>query len=70
MSKTEILAELPRLSTSERSEILDYLWRLEEASGPTEREKARLDEAQASYDADSAAGSPWREVEERLRRRP
>ncbi len=69
MRKTEILAELPRLSASERSEILDQLWRLEEAAGPTEREKTLLNEAQSSYEANPAAAIPWREVEERLRRR-
>ena len=60
MSKTEILAELPRLSAQERSEILDRLWHLEEAAGPTEREKMLLNEAQASYDADPSVGAPWR----------
>ena len=68
MSKSEILAELPRLSPSERSEILDQLWQLEEAAGPSENEKILLNEAQASYDANPAA-APWREVEARLRRR-
>lgn len=69
MSKAEIIAELPRLSPQERSEILDQLWRIEEATGPTPREKAILDEAQASYDANPEAGAPWSEVEARLRRR-
>ncbi len=68
MSKTEIIAALPRLSASERNEILDQLLQLEEAAGPTDREKTLLDEAQASYEANPAA-VPWREVEERLRRR-
>jgi putative addiction module component (TIGR02574 family) len=69
MSKAEILAELPNLSARERGEILEQLWRLEEAAGPTEREKAVLNEAQAAYDANPAAGSPWAEVEARLRAR-
>jgi hypothetical protein len=38
------------------------------ASGPTERERAILNEAQAAYDADPSAGSSWREVEARLRK--
>ena len=67
MSTTEILAELPRLSAPERAEIMDRLWHLEEATGPTEREKTLLNEAQASYDANPSAGAPWREVEARLR---
>ena len=69
MSKTEILAELPRLSAQERSEILAQLWRLEEAAGPSAYEKAILNEAQASYEANPTAEAPWSEVEARLRRR-
>jgi putative addiction module component (TIGR02574 family) len=68
MSKAEILAELPKLSAQDRGEILGQLWRLEEAAGPTETEKALLDEAQAAYDANPAAGAPWAEVEARLRK--
>ncbi len=45
MSKAEILAQLPKLSPQERGEILEQLWRMEETSGPTPREKALLDEA-------------------------
>ena len=69
MSKTEILAELPKLSAEDREEILEQLWRLEEAGGPTDREKTLLNEAQAAYDANPNAGAPWSEVEARLRRR-
>lgn len=69
MSKTEILAELPKLSAQDREEILEQLWRLEEAGGPTDREKTLLHEAQAAYDANPNAGAPWSEVEARLRRR-
>ena len=67
MSKAEILSELPRLSADERAEILETLWQLEEAGGPTGRERAILNEAQAAYDAEPSAGSTWREVEARLR---
>jgi len=67
MSKAQILAELPRLTPEERAEILESLWQLEESAGPTERERAILNEAQAAYDADPTAGSPWREVDARLR---
>jgi putative addiction module component (TIGR02574 family) len=69
MSKTEILAELPRLSAQDRGEILEQLWRLEEAAGPTDRERALLNEAQAAFDANPSAGAPWSEVEARLRNR-
>ena len=69
MSKAEILAELPKLTAEDRSDILTQLWRMEEASGPTGREKQLLDEAHASYETNPNAGSPWSEVEARLRRR-
>jgi putative addiction module component (TIGR02574 family) len=69
MSKTDILAELPRLSAQEREEILVQLWQLEESAGPTAHEKTLLNEAQADFDANPSAGSSWREVEARLRRR-
>ena len=69
MSKAEILAELPKLSAHDRGEILEKLGRLEEEAGPTEGEKAALNEAQAAYDANPGAGASWSEVEARLRRR-
>jgi len=69
MSKAEILAELTKLSPQERSEILEQLWRLEEASGSTPREMAILDEAQTAYEANPASGSLWSEVQARLRER-
>ena len=69
MSKTEILAELPKLSAQDRGEILEQLWLIEESSGPTPREMAMLNEAQAAYDAKPAAGTAWSEVQARLRQR-
>jgi putative addiction module component (TIGR02574 family) len=69
MSTSEILAELPRLSSQERAEIMECLWKIEESAGPTDREKNLLNEAQAAFDADANAGSPWPEVEQRLRKR-
>jgi putative addiction module component (TIGR02574 family) len=69
MSKAEILAKLPELTAEERGEILEQLWRLEEAANVSEHEKSLLKEAQADYDANPSAGAPWSEVEARLRRR-
>lgn len=69
MSKAQILAELGRLSSGDRAEILARLWALEEASGPTPQEQSLLNEAQTRYDADPSAGAPWSEVEARLRQR-
>lgn len=67
MSKTEILAELPKLSPQERGEILEQLWLIEESAGPTSRERVLLNEAQAAYDVNPAAGAAWSEVQARLR---
>lgn len=69
MSKAEILAALPKLSAEDRGEILEQLWHLEEAAGPTQNERALLNEAQAAYDANPDAGAPWAEAEARLRQR-
>ena len=67
MSKAEILSELPNLSAQDRTEILEQLWRLEEAAGPADWEKSLLNEAQAAYEANPSAGAPWSKVEDRLR---
>lgn len=69
MNKADILAELPRLSPQERREIFETLWRMEEASGPTAREEALLNEAQAAFEANPEAGESWAQVEARLRQR-
>jgi hypothetical protein len=69
MRKTEILAELPKLSAQERGEILEQLCLIEEAAGPTAKEMAMLDEAQTAYDANPSAGTAWSEVQARLRQR-
>lgn len=69
MSKAEILAELSKLSAADRGEILEQLWRWEEAVDPTDYEKAVLNESQTAYEADPTAGAPWTDVEARLRQR-
>ena len=73
MSKSDILAELPKLDARARGEILDELWRMEEAEallqGPRPEEKALLDQELADYETTRDAGAPWSEVESRLRRR-
>jgi len=71
----EILAELPKLTKAERSEILVKLAELDDngwldAGEPlNEAEKAVLDARLAAYDEDSEAGSSWEEVESRIRSR-
>ena len=67
MSKSDILLELPRLSSADRQEIFGLLWELEEsdavhADAPTPEERARLDDALAAFARDPNAGRPWREV--------
>ena len=73
MSKSEILAELPRLGRDDRVEILDRLWDLEEAdavhSGPTDADKAILDRELADFQRDGNAGESWQQAEQRLRSR-
>lgn len=67
MSISDILLELPRLSSADRQEILGLLWDLEEsdavhADAPTPEERARLDDALAAFARNPHAGRPWREV--------
>jgi len=69
VSKVEILNELPRLSAADRAEILARLYAIEESTGATDSEKTLLNEAQARYNADPAAGAAWSDVETRLRPR-
>jgi len=73
MSKADILAELPKLTADDRSEILDQLWSLEEQEalrrGPSPEEKTLLDAELADYAANPNAGGSWAEVQARLRHR-
>lgn len=72
MSKAEILAELPRLGIDDRREIFDRLCEIEELAainGPaTPEEKALLDRELEEYRRDPQAGSPWKDVEKRIRK--
>lgn len=73
MSKAEILNELPRLGLRERREIFERIGELEEqdllkGGEPTAEEKALLDRELEEYRQKPEAGSPWEEVEARLRK--
>ncbi len=73
MSKTEILEELPKLTSDERREIRLKLAELDgddwfDADDPlTDAERALLEARLAAYAKDPDAGSSWEEVESRIR---
>ena len=72
VSKSEIIAELPRLGAEERQEILEHLWQIEEAAlvqggAPDAAETALLDRELAAFEQDGQTGVPWREVLSRIR---
>ena len=75
MSKTEILEELPKLTSEERYEIrrklaeLDGDGWLDDDDPLTDAEKALLEARLAAYEKDPDAGSSWEEVESRIRAR-
>jgi hypothetical protein len=73
MSKAEILQELPKLGLQDRREILDRICELEEndllrGGEPTPEEKALLDQELSEYRQNPEAGSPWHELEARIRK--
>ena len=72
MSKSEILAELPKLGVEDRREILDRISEMEERDllngGATPEEKALLDRELEEYQRNPEAGSSWNEVEARIRK--
>ncbi len=75
MSKTESLAELPKLTPAERQEVRLKLTQLDgeewlDTNEPlTDTEKALLDARLAAYEKDPDAGRSWEEVEARIRAR-
>jgi hypothetical protein len=72
MSKADILAELPKLRTEERDQVMRRLCELQEEDivrgpGPSAAEKKVLDDALAEFERDGNPGTPWRDVLQRLR---
>lgn len=72
MSKTQILEELPRLSRSDRREVFDRLYEVEEtdllrSSELDDSEKALLDRELEAYAQTPNDGAPWPDVAARLR---
>ncbi len=73
MSKVEILRELPKLAREERLEIFERICELEEddllkGGVPTPEERTLLDAELVNYQRSPDAGSPWPEVEDRIRK--
>ena len=74
MSKTEILAELPKLKAEELAEVQA---KLDELLGETwldngelsDADKSALDSALAAYHKDPNAGSTWDQVNARIQSR-
>jgi hypothetical protein len=72
MSKAEIIAELPKLTTDE---LADVQARLDELAGEawldcgelSDADKSALDAALAEYQKNPEAGSSWQDVESRIR---
>ena len=75
MTKAEILAELPKLTKTERQEIrlrlaeLDSDDWLDDEEPLTMHEKALLEARLATYAQDPDAGTTWEEVARRIRAR-
>ena len=72
MSKTEILAELPKLKAADRAEVFARLCELQEAdvlhaAEPSAEERKLLDNELAEFERDGNAGTAWREVLKRVR---
>ena len=74
MSKTEILAELPKLSAKDLAEVqakLDELvgetW--QDNGGLTDADKTLLDQELADYQKNPDRGRPWREALDDIRRK-
>jgi putative addiction module component (TIGR02574 family) len=72
MSKTEILAELPKLGSEDRREIFERICEIEERDlldrVATPAEKDLLDRELEEYRRNPDAGSPWNEVVARIRK--
>ena len=67
------VADILELSVAERIQAVEDIWdsiaAIPEALPLTEEQKAELDRRIDAYHRDPAAGSPWAEVRERIRKR-
>jgi putative addiction module component (TIGR02574 family) len=74
MSKKEIMAELPKLTSDDRREILDKIWELDggdwlDSGELTDAERLLIEQRLAEHEENPEAAIPWEEVEARLRQR-
>ena len=72
MSAAQILEELPRLTSSERSRLFARLAEIHEADlldggEPTPAERQALEAALTEFEQDPSPGEPWREVFREIR---
>jgi hypothetical protein len=72
MSKTEILAELPKLKAKDRAQVFQKLCKLQEldlakGKGPSAREKKLLDRELDDFHQDKNVGIPWRKAFKQIR---
>jgi putative addiction module component (TIGR02574 family) len=72
MSKAEILAEIAKLTPTERTELWEEMWTLEgQLLGtelPTPEEKALLEQEWDDFQKNPEPGKSWEEIERRLRK--
>jgi putative addiction module component (TIGR02574 family) len=74
MSKTEIIAELPKLTPNDRKEILDKIWELDggewlDSGELTQDERKLIEQRLAEHERNPETSIPWEEVDARLRQR-
>jgi putative addiction module component (TIGR02574 family) len=74
MSKKEIIAELPKLTSNDRQEILDKIWELDggnwlDSGELTTDERLLIEQRLTEHEKNPEDAIPWEEVEARTRRR-
>jgi len=74
MSLSEILAELPRLTSEERHQVVERVMQLDgdwidEGDALSPEEKRLIESRLAAHDRDPDSAIPWEEVRARLKER-
>jgi putative addiction module component (TIGR02574 family) len=68
MSKEQLIAELEKLTPTERWDLFDHFWPAELRGPSEEEEKALLDRELEDYRKNPNACIPWSEVKAQLQR--